>query len=303
MAAQLSIGMPVYNGERYLRDALESILGQSFADFEVVISDNGSTDGTEELCREYMQRDSRVQYTRQPENLGAANNYNYVFEHSNAPLFKWAAHDDVCGQGFFQLCIDKLAERQDAVLAFPGTRFIDEEGATLFDYDDELPWGSPGAAGRLQDLLGDHQRTLLKTCSAVCGVIRRDALRKTRLIRGFNGSDNVLLVELALLGDFAQVPGFLFERRDHDGSSLNANASAAEVAQWFDPSQGKRFPLPRTKLFWGHVTSVMRTRLPLREKLACLPVLSRRFGKEWRIIGGEVKIALRERLAPRRQPT
>ena len=90
----VSIGLPVYNGDRYLAEALDSILAQSFADFELIISDNASTDGTQDICETYARRDERIVYSRLPENLGAAPNYNRLVEMARGELFKWAAHDD-----------------------------------------------------------------------------------------------------------------------------------------------------------------------------------------------------------------
>ena len=93
---RVSIGLPVYNGENFLEFALDSILGQTFQDFELIISDNASTDATESICRRYAAKDSRIRYYRNPNNQGAAQNYNRVFALARGEYFKWAAHDDVC---------------------------------------------------------------------------------------------------------------------------------------------------------------------------------------------------------------
>src|SRR5215211_4893186 len=92
---QVSIGLPVYNGERYLALCLDSMLAQSFKEFEIVISDNASTDQTAEICRSYQNKDRRIRYFRNEQNAGAAWNHNRVFELSSAPLLKWAACDDL----------------------------------------------------------------------------------------------------------------------------------------------------------------------------------------------------------------
>src|SRR5436190_12174806 len=92
----VSIGLPVFNGERYLRQALDSLLGQDFQDFELIISDNASTDRTAEICRAYVAKDRRIRYYRNESNIGSAPNYRRVFELARGEFFKWCSHDDVC---------------------------------------------------------------------------------------------------------------------------------------------------------------------------------------------------------------
>ena len=91
---RVSIGLPVYNGDNYLAETLDSILAQTFTDFELIISDNGSTDRTEAICRRYAAQDHRVRYVRNPSNLGAARNYKRAFELARGEYFKWNGHDD-----------------------------------------------------------------------------------------------------------------------------------------------------------------------------------------------------------------
>jgi glycosyltransferase involved in cell wall biosynthesis len=293
----ISIGLPVYNGERFLSQAVESLLAQSTGDFELILSDNASEDGTEEICRAYEQQDARVRYFRQDHNLGAAKNYNFVVEKAVGAYFKWLAADDMCTPEFLEDCLTALEQDHGkAVLAFPRTRWIDEHGATLHD-DGDLPWDGKSPHTRLRALLADQRDTHLHKCSPVCGLIRTEALRQTRLIGPFNSSDKVLLVELALLGDYIEVRRHHFLRRIHDESSLAANATKEEVAAWFDPTQGKKFPMPRNQLFRGYLTAIMRTPMAMGEKLRCYRVLARLFRVEWRALGGEYKIALRQKLA------
>jgi glycosyltransferase involved in cell wall biosynthesis len=92
---QVSIGMPVYNGEKYIRNALDSLLTQTFTDFELIISDNASTDNTQAISEEYVRRDPRVRYVRQQENKGAAVNFKFVLNSAQTDFFMWAAYDDL----------------------------------------------------------------------------------------------------------------------------------------------------------------------------------------------------------------
>ena len=128
---KLSIGIPVFNGQEFLPELLDSLLRQTFADFEIVICDNASIDRTQDICREYARRDSRVRYTCNERNLGASPNHNRVFELSTAPFFKWAAHDDLYHNDYLEVCVRLLDENPDVVLAHTGTAFIDEAGELL----------------------------------------------------------------------------------------------------------------------------------------------------------------------------
>lgn len=296
--ARVTIGLPAHNAENYLEAAVESILRQTFTDLRVVIADNASTDRTQEIGRRFAQLDPRVSYHRHEMNTGAAANYNFVFERSESELFKWAAHDDVLAPTFLERCVEELDATPRAVLAFPRTRIIDAQDELIREYDDPVPWDGSTPSSRFDSLLGDQLLTHLHMCSPVFGVIRASALRATRLIGAYNGSDAVLLTELALHGDFAQVDEYLFLRRWHDGMSLAGNPSAEAVAVWFDPRRGGRFPMPRTRALIGHAGSVLRAPVPATERVRCAAVLGRWLlnDRQWRVIGGEFRIRVREAL-------
>src|SRR6266568_1753449 len=107
---RLSIGLPVYNGDAFLAESLEALLGQTFENFELIISDNASTDGTADICRSYAKQDSRINYIRQPRNIGCARNYNFLVEQARGELFKAAAHDDLYARDLLRLCVEALDE-------------------------------------------------------------------------------------------------------------------------------------------------------------------------------------------------
>lgn len=115
---KVSIGMPVYNGEKYIREALDSLLAQTFTDFELIISDNASSDRTESICREYAERDARIIYFRQEKNIGAADNFQFVLDHAQSDLFMWAAHDDEWAENYLKDATDLLADK-DIDFVFP----------------------------------------------------------------------------------------------------------------------------------------------------------------------------------------
>ncbi|MFQ1701348.1 glycosyltransferase family 2 protein [Loktanella agnita] len=303
---KVSIGLPVWNGEKYLPAALDGILSQDFTDFELLISDNASTDTTAEIATSYAARDPRIRYIRQPRNLGAAGNFNDVFHQTTGPYFRWAAYDDVIAPGYLSACVTALDAQPDAVLAFPQTMAIDSEGRALGIYDAVTRTQGQGPTGRLDDLIGpgDHSQSYLHMCFPVFGLIRRIALQDTSLIANMPRSDKLLLVELALKGAFAEVPEPLFLRREHAaGSVISAEgaANAAELerrlAHWFDPQKGNFFPATTTRLGWGYLRAVLRTPMRAGQKWGCTKTLLGWARQHFRIIGGEIKIVLRERLS------
>ena len=127
----VSIGLPVYNGENFLADALESLIGQTYGDFEIIVSDNASTDATEEIVRRYMADDERIRYYRNDHNLGANPNYNRTFALARGEYFRWHAHDDRCDAKYLELCIDLLERDPSVSLVHCKTAYIDRNGDPL----------------------------------------------------------------------------------------------------------------------------------------------------------------------------
>src|SRR5436190_10934974 len=105
---RVSVGIPVYNGERFLKGAIDSLLSQRFTDFEILISDNASTDGTQAICEEYVANDQRVSYFRQRTNIGAPGNWNYVAKLARGTYFKWASANDECDPRMLDQCVAVL---------------------------------------------------------------------------------------------------------------------------------------------------------------------------------------------------
>lgn len=123
--------MPVYNGARFIGDALRSLSSQSYQDWELLIADNGSTDNTEEICREFSRNDTRISYFRHSENIGAPLNFKFVLDRADAPYFMWAAADDVWGPEFVSSCIGRLARDPGLGMAFTGLEVIDTFGQII----------------------------------------------------------------------------------------------------------------------------------------------------------------------------
>ena len=204
----VSIGLPVFNGEKYLRQALDSILAQTYQDFELIISDNASTDKTQQICREYAKRDSRIRYYRNKRNLGATRNHNRVFELSCGEYFKWASHDDLLAPEFLSRCVSVLNQDHSIVLCHSKTGRINENGVVVGTYDETII-DSQNRHERFGELIS---RDL---CRMLLGVIRVDVLGMTPLMGGYIAADWNLLAEISLIGRLYMIPEVLFFRRVH----------------------------------------------------------------------------------------
>ncbi len=264
----ISIGLPVYNGEKYIRDAIESILAQTFTRYELIICDNASTDSTKDICLDYAQRFPQISYYRNLENYGAAFNYNRTFNLSRGEFFKWAAADDCIAPEFLQACLNMMVADSSIVLCYPQTRIIDEKGKVIGDYRDLMELTSTDALQRYREF---HARFRVRDkCNAIFGLIRSSALRSTRLVDRFVSSDVILLAELALLGKFVEVNQPLFFRRYHDEMSIRAY-KPADRAVWFDTrAVHKNYPAVNWKLAKEFYISVRRIKLKPAQKAGCV---------------------------------
>jgi glycosyltransferase involved in cell wall biosynthesis len=279
---KVSIGLPVYNGENFLAETLDSLLAQTFQDFEIVISDNASTDATEKICTEYASKDKRIRYSRNQQNLGAAHNYNQVFERSIGKYFKWSAHDDLCEPEFLEQCVNILDSIQSVVLCYPGIIYINDEGEHLQSCSNLLNLRSPKAHerfGLFQDLLC-NQPGLFDRWTVVFGLIRADILRKTPLIGGYIGSDLILLANLTLLGKFYEIPKHLLLVRQHAKRSIER--SYTDIAVWFDPNNKGKIVFPLWNEFLKQVNVVKKSELKLAEKFYCYAQMKHWLPSRWK---------------------
>ncbi len=257
----ISIGLPVYNGERFLREALDSILVQTFEDFELIISDNASTDGTEQICKDYAAKDPRIRYFRNDTNLGASKNFNRVFEFSSGEYFKWMSADDKCAPTFLEKCKEVLDRHPEVVLCYPKTNIIDEFGRIVRQYDDRLDLRFPRARDRFYQLF-----LRLSLSNAMFGLIRANLLSKTSLLGNYIASDIVLLAELTLYGQFFEVPEYLFFRRIHP-QAASSDPSVERQQAHYDPKTVGNISLTSWRHLVEHLRSIKRAPLDLVEKL------------------------------------
>lgn len=218
---RVGIGVPVYNGETFLPRTLDSLLNQTFGDFEICITDNASTDGTRDICEEYARRDSRIRYYRSETNLGPAGNFHRCYELARGEYFKWNAADDMCAPTFLEKCVAVLDADKDVVIAFPKTMIIDEDDRPIQENKLDAEADDPRAHVRFWRLMTiDHR---CHGAHELYGLIRRSALDRIPVYSRVVRSDSIMLARLALLGRFRRVEGEpLFLNREHRQRSVAA---------------------------------------------------------------------------------
>ena len=270
---RLSIGLPVYNGENYLAESLDALLGQSYDDFELIISDNASTDGTADICRQYMRQDSRINYVRQPRNIGCAPNHNFVVEQSRGELFKWASHDDLYARDLLERCVEALDEYPHVVLAHSWTAMIDSSRAVTKAVKYPLATASLRAPERFRSALFD------KGGDDDGGVIRMDILRRARPHDSYHHADRTIVTEIGLHGPFYQVPDWLYFRRDHPERAERACPTVRSRCANLDPRRADRLRHPVLRLYaeyiWGYAAAIRRAPLSPADRRECYGHLAR----------------------------
>ena len=260
----VSIGMPVYNGEKRLARALDSLLAQDYLNLEIIISDNHSTDSTSEICKQYAQKDSRIKCYRSETNYGGVWNFNRVFELSSGKYFMWAAHDDQKEPSYVSSCVEKLEQCPQAVLCQTHTAiFIEgrQELLCVVNLD-----GLESIAG----LVRRYQETLKRAPAiAIYGLYRSSTMRKTQIFQNAIATDIAFLQELSIYGDFVQVPKILFNYYGREKwNTIHQDYQSAlgqKVKPWWH--------LPFVLLFCNHCKRVACASIPFLIKLRLWGVL------------------------------
>ena len=245
------------------------ILSQSFGDFELIISDNASTDDTETISRALVERDPRVRYRRNVQNVGISTNFNLLVPLARGRLFKWATADDLLRAGFLERCVSVLEAEPDVVLAYSAADFVDGDGRSLDLVDPGWHLVSDSAALRLSVAIrADH------FVNAALGVMRTDALRRTRLVARYPGGDYRLMAELSLLGKFVEVPERLYVRRVHRGSTKGNMGNSRWLRRYYGGARpGSRAAYWR--LSRDRAGIVLGARIPVARKIQLLVGLAR----------------------------
>jgi glycosyltransferase involved in cell wall biosynthesis len=213
--------MPVWNGEAFIREGIDSILAQTFRDFELIISDNASTDSTQAICEEYSARDPRIRYVRADRNLGLQANFALVLELATAPYFMWAAHDDLWDVTYVSRMVDVLDERQAVVIAGSNAASVDQDGVVRRTYDNAWIYAPRSIGARAHRFISAHEEGGHSTL--IYGLMRTPTIRRFGLMRlqeirdqnrGYYAADKVTLFRLLLEGDIHVAGETLYFHRD-----------------------------------------------------------------------------------------
>ena len=284
---KVSVGLPVYNGANYVEESILSILNQTYTDFEFIISDNASTDGTAEICRSYAARDPRIRYYRQEKNRGCAWNSNFVLEKAFGTYFKWISHDDLHAPRFIECCVEVLDKDPSVVICCPKGVLIDETGREIQiektsrgycytsasgkslqirPYDRARRLESPAAHERFRDLV-----RYTNWCLEIYGLVRTEVLRRTSLHGAYHGTDKRILAELSLMGKFKLLPEVMLFYRQHpvQAQRYSGSAQARDIYLAGDVSP-QRSKLPRWNNLCGYTRAVINSDLGVAARLACL---------------------------------
>jgi glycosyltransferase involved in cell wall biosynthesis len=283
----VSIGIPVYNGGPYVDACLEAVAAQTFTDFEVIVSDNASTDGTADIVQSFVDRDPRFTLVRFETNRGSAANWDRVVELATGRYFKWLAADDVIAPTYLERCVEVLDGQSDVVLVTPRVRLIDDRGEPLPRVGGTDRYVAPHGESKpapSAPVSGLASRSRLRRFRSVVmyltdsglaaydmSLIRLDALRATFLVERYVGSEKVLLAQLALVGRFVLVPEKLYSWRihaDHMGAK-----SPADATRQMDPTWTGRYPLMGPRQIAGYLRAIRSADVDAITKLGCLAVI------------------------------
>ncbi len=285
---RVSIGLPVYNGEKYLPNALTRLLEQDFTDFELIVCDNASTDATQEICRALAEKDSRIRYFRNDKNIGLSANFNRTFELSRGEFFKWAAHDDDFPRAMLSRFVSVFEKAPPTVaVVYSHCEYIDPFGNVEGVNSDGVDKDDPRPHKRLSHLLRH-----IHMYNSHYGLMRSAMLRRTRLNGLFPGSDHVLMAELAMLGVLVEVPEPLLRIRRHPGRTFTANKDPRAIRELFTPGQGYRFsPISmKTRMELELIRSAALVPMTWRDKILCTSVaLAKPQWETFRAFGGRQK--------------
>ncbi len=279
-APLVSIAVPVYNGQTYLAEALDSILNQTVDDIEIIITDNASTDDTSKICEHYASQDRRIRYLRNATNIGANPNFNLGPTYARGRYFKWAPHDDVIEPEYLEKCIAALEANPSAVLCHSHVRYIDAQSRSIGVYE-----------GAVRDTTSDlvHKRlggVILPAhpVHEVLGLYVREVLENSVLMPSYHNGCRETLAENSLRGQIIVIPEPLMAIRDHTERYSHANTELRNRADFIDPSTANELSFPTWRLYGAYWTMVRANVHRRSDRLRCYGQLTRWFWWNWNSI-------------------
>ena len=204
------MGLCVRNGGEYVRGALDSLLAQTYKNFELIISDNASTDDTQNICEEYARREARIRYIRQKENIGSYGNYDFIRKEARGDYFAWAACDDFWDPRFIEECVAKFREFPDATMVFPNFYAFDDSGKVIqLSQENYFPF-APDTYTRIKTYLLNRAQN--GKITMIYGLWRKHTPADLLSLGGCHG-DMIYVFRSLLTGYFANVLHALFFKR------------------------------------------------------------------------------------------
>lgn len=257
----VTIGVPVYNGARYLERALESLRAQTFADFELLIADNASTDATPEICARHAALDPRIRVIRHESNIGAPRNWNCLVHEARGKYFKWATANDCCAPELLERCVGVLEADAGAVLCYGLTRLTDEDDREIEVYRGDIDVQMDRPSDRFVAVCRG-----MNLNNAMCGLIRTDALRRTGLDRLYPSGDMALTSELALHGRIVLLPEVLLHRRQSPGT-FTSMLTPLQIQRVYDPQAVRPMRLIRWRRHVDNLACILHAPIAWSDRL------------------------------------
>jgi glycosyltransferase involved in cell wall biosynthesis len=283
---RVTIGLPVYNGALTIEVAIQPLLAQTYTDFELLISDNASTDETQQIVEALARQDHRIRYVRQPVNIGANGNYSFVAREARGEFLKWCSASDWVAPNFLAECVAVLDACPDAVIAAPRTRLFIGTPSNSFDCKGDVAILAETPMERLVDMANRLHRN-----NAFNGLIRLSALRQTRLVEPYMSADMVLMGHLAMLGKFMLLEAPLYFRRNEISTSTSLQTLSERLKHHY-PTMSARMLFQHWKFQWGWFRAVLAAPMPLGQRLRAFAFLGRRLWNVRVELKDDLRVAL-----------
>lgn len=281
-APLVSFGLPVYNGENFIREAIQCVLDQTFSDWELIICDNNSTDDTVAICEQFASQDNRIHIYRNARNMGVCFNYSEAFRRSRGRYFKWMAHDDLFAPEFIESCIQELEKDRDLVLVFPKMCVVDAGGRILRGQACDLSVLEPAAEGRAEQLMKLATQGMDFIWLAY-GLFRRDILEQSGGMGLYAAADQVLLFKIALRGPIKQTDKEMFFRREHfEAETCRRGSTVRERAKGAYADDNRRFVFPWCRMLKEHLLCVLNSPISFLSRTRCIIAVLKRFAAAWK---------------------
>lgn len=259
----VSVGLPVYNGGKTLRQAIETVLAQEFQNIELIISDNCSTDETMEICLQYQNTDKRIRYYRFSENVGSLKNFKNALGLANAPYFMWTSHDDLRESAMISKCLERIETDPSIALVYPRAKVLDADSKFLGIANDHLNTDQDYPVERFRHLIWE-----ITMCNMFYGLYRTDIAKRACTWGKSLFWDNLFLAEIALMGKIVQIDDVLFVRRltrNYDYRTLDdryVQLISTIDSNWFKDG----ITLPHCRLAYAHLELLNYSELNDAEK-------------------------------------